>query len=93
MADLVRIKCGELGDREEMPTLQYDAEKGCELGYRTDESALYIGTNNGNKRLCGVNDVAELNNKINSINTEIRAIENLIANITTRLEKLEKPSE
>ena len=79
MADLVRIKTGALGSRAEMPKLQYDSEKGSELGFRTDEEALYIGTQNGNVRLCGSKDMAEINS----------AIQNIIA----RLEALETPSE
>lgn len=47
MSDLITIKSGALGDREEMPSLAIG-----ELGYRTDEKALYIGTTEGNVKLC-----------------------------------------
>lgn len=70
MADLIRIKGGsgaapELQDRE--------------LGYHKGEQTLYIGTEDGNVRLCGSGDIPRL--------------EQLIENITARLEALEKPSE
>lgn len=86
MADLVRIKTGALGSRAEMPKLQYDSEKGSELGYRTDEEALYIGTKDGNVRLCGSKDIAEINRAMAETNN---AIESIIA----RLIALETPSE
>lgn len=76
MADLIKIKSGALGDRESMPNLTED-----ELGYCTDEQALYIGTKGGNVRLCGVADAL----KLAEITTKI-------ADITTRLEEL-LPSE
>ena len=47
MSDLIKIKCGALGSREKMPTLAAG-----ELGYSTDEKALYIGTADGNVKLC-----------------------------------------
>lgn len=93
MADLIRIKCGELGGRNEMPTLQCDKELGAEMGYRTDEKALYIGAVAGNERLCGVGDVANINAKIIEIHTKIEEINESIANIITRLNALETPSE
>ena len=70
MADLIKIKGGS-GD---IPTLQ-DRE----LAYSKDEKALYIGTEDGNERLCGALDV-------NQINTRIDAISKLIEEITARLE-------
>lgn len=70
MADLITIK----GGSGNVPTLQ-DRE----LGYSKDEKALYIGTSNGNVRLCGADDIGALNTLIN--------------NITARLDALEKPSE
>lgn len=70
MADLITIKSGALGDRNTMPKLSVD-----ELGYRTDEKALYIGTESGNERLCGVNDIKELNNRIEEIITRLEALE------------------
>lgn len=74
MADSIMIKSGALGEREEMPVLKVD-----ELGYRTDEKALYIGTTGGNVRLCGKDDIGKINA--------------LIDGIITRLESLEQPSE
>lgn len=76
MADLITIKSGALGDRETMPILSVN-----ELGYRTDEKALYIGTANGNERLCGVSDIAEQNAKI-------AELQGLIDTITARLDTM-----
>lgn len=76
MADLIRIKGGS-GD---VPTLQ---ER--ELAYSKGEKALYIGTNGGNERLCGAED-------INALNAEIEALRGLIESITARLDAL-TPSE
>lgn len=85
MGGTIYVRCGELGDRAEMPALKYDKEKGSEIGLRTDEEALYVGTSKGNIRMCGANDVRELNAKIDAINA-------LIENITARLDAL-SPSE
>lgn len=74
MNDKVHIKTGALNGRTEMPALSYDKDKGSELGYRTDEEALYIGTSSGNKRLCGVRDLAELNAKIEALTKRIDEI-------------------
>lgn len=74
MADSIMIKSGALGEREEMPELKVN-----ELGYRTDEDALYIGTKGGNVRLCGKDDIERINA--------------LMDGIITRLESLEQPSE
>lgn len=65
MADLIKIKAGS----GNVPTLQ-DRE----LAYRKDEQALYIGTGEGNVRLCGGGDLADINTKINNINTQISEI-------------------
>ena len=70
MADLIKIK----GGTGAVPTLQ-DRE----LGYSKDEKALYIGTANGNVRLCGADDISRL--------------QALITDIYTRLKALEEPSE
>ena len=72
MADLITIKGGS-GD---VPTL-----KDRELAYRKDTKALYIGTGNGNVRLCGEEDAAK-----------IEAMIKTIEDITARLEALENPS-
>lgn len=84
MDDTIRIRSGALNGRNEMPKLKYaevvnGEQKGSELGFNTDEIALYIGTKNGNVRLCGANDITELRQ--------------LIDDIITRLEELEEPSE
>lgn len=76
MADLIKIK-GGIGA---VPTLQ-DRE----LGYSKDERALYIGTDGENERLCGVNDIS-------NINTLLEAINKRIDEITARLDAL-TPSE
>lgn len=72
MADLIKIK----GGSGNVPSLQ---ER--ELAYRKDEKALYIGTNNGNERLCGAGD-------INALSTRIDALSKLIEEITARLDAL-----
>ncbi len=86
MADLILIKTGVLGGRAEMPKLQYDVDKGSELGFQGEEEALYIGTKNGNVRLCAAGDIADINAKIDAINGDI---ENIIA----RLDALENTGE
>lgn len=70
MADLITIKSGAMGGRSSMPKLAVD-----ELGYLTDEKALYIGTESGNVRLCGVNDISELNTRLDDIITRLEALE------------------
>ena len=79
MADTIKIKGGD-GD---VPALQ-DREQ----AYSKTEKTLYIGTNGtkeGNVRLCGANDVSELDAKIEALGIRID-------DITARLEALE-PSE
>ena len=83
MADLIRIKAGS-GD---VPTLQ-DRE----IAYSRSEKALYIGTKDGNVRLCGVDDLTEINGKIKAITDDIDSIKAEIENITARLDAL-TPSE
>lgn len=90
MADLIRIK----GGSGNVPTLQ-DRE----LAYRKETKELYIGTDNGNVRLCGKDDkelldtlkstVSGLQSTIATINATIDAIKLTIQDITTRLEALE----
>lgn len=87
MADSIRVRSGALGDRETMPRLKapetVNGEKhGAEVGFNEDENALYIGTKDGNVRLCGVEDAVKL--------AEISA---KIEEILIRLEALETPSE
>lgn len=86
MDDTIYIKSGVKGNRSEMPELAYDQKKGCELGYDRDERALYIGTESGNARLCGVNDMSDLITRIDAINAEIESI-------NTRLSALKTTSE
>lgn len=86
MADLIKIK----GGSGAVPTLQ-DRE----LGYSETEKALYIGTPNGNVRLCGEGDspdVSEIVAKISSIEAEIASIRDEISQINARLNEL-TPSE
>ena len=66
MADLIKIK----GGSGEVPELE---DK--ELGYNRDEQALYIGTKNGNVRLCGADDVATLQGLIEGLKARIEALE------------------
>ncbi len=108
MNDKIHIRTGALSEgRTEMPALSYDKDKGSELGYRTDEEALYIGTGAGNKRLCGAKDVGNINARIDAINetvtsvlaqirditSQISSINAQITDITARLGVLETPSE
>lgn len=52
MADTIKIRAGETNtETNTMPTL---AER--EIAYSTDENALYIGTNEGNKRISVLTD-------------------------------------
>ena len=83
MADLITIKSGSFGSRSTMPKLSVD-----ELGYQNDEKALYIGTESGNVRLCGIEDVA----KINELNATIQSLSTAIDDINARLDAL-TPSE
>ena len=78
MARKIIIKHGSLNGRGSMPALS-----GCELGYRTDEEALYIGRKGENFRLCGKNDV-------NNINAQIEELRGLISDLTARLDELNK---
>ena len=66
MADLIKIK----GGTGAVPTLQ-DRE----IGYSKDEKALYIGTANGNVRLCGADDLIGIQALITDINTRLKALE------------------
>ena len=66
MADLIKIK----GGSGEVPELE---DK--ELGYSRDEKALYIGTKNGNVKLCGADDVATLQGLIEGLKARVEALE------------------
>ena len=65
MADLIKMKGGagtaDLAERE--------------LAYHTAEKALYIGTVDGNKRLCGAEDVSELQKQIDELQAYKNGIE------------------
>lgn len=65
MADLIQIK----GGNGNVPTLQ-DRE----LAIKKDTGELYIGTSNGNVRLCGAGDIARLEQLIEEIKTRLDAI-------------------
>lgn len=67
MADVIKIKSGE----GVPPRLQ-----GQELGYSKDKKVLYIGTENGNVRLCGADDIEELRQVINDINARLTSLQN-----------------
>ena len=88
MADTIIIKSGALGDRGTMPKLS-----NAEFGYITDKKELYIGGGEGNERLCGAGDIAEINAKIDAINALIAGINGDITNITARLDALENMGE
>jgi hypothetical protein len=77
MADLIKIK----GGSGEVPKLQ-DRE----LAYSKDGKALYIGTDDGNVRLCGESDL----DMIMELNTTITSLSNVITEINARLDALEK---
>ncbi len=57
MANLIKIKGGNgtnaLGERE--------------LAYHEDEKALYIGTGNGNVKLCRAEDIAKVDGKLTAV--------------------------
>lgn len=74
MADSIRIKAG----KGSVPTLQ-DRE----IAYSKDEKAIYIGTPEGNVKLCD----AELEARIKAY------IDGLVANINARLDALHPPTE
>lgn len=61
MNDTIKIK----GGSGETPELQ-DRE----LGYNKTEMVLYIGTPDGNVRLCGVKDIENIKNYIDGLITE-----------------------
>ena len=83
MADSIIIKSGALGNRSAMPALAVG-----ELGYRTDEKALYIGTKEGNVRIGGGGDASD----ISTLLADVSALKSQIADITARLDAL-TPSE
>lgn len=73
MADKIIIKHGFLDGRGSMPALS-----SYELGYRADEEALYIGRKGQNFRMCGKDDMAELNTKIAELKS---AIDDIVARL------------
>lgn len=66
MADLIKIK----GGKGAVPELQ-DRE----LAYSKDGKALYIGTEDGNIRLCGADDIETLTTIIKDITARLEALE------------------
>lgn len=64
MADTILIKAGTgntvLAERE--------------IAYQTDEKALYIGTKDGNKRLCGAEDVSKLQMQIDELKAQLEGM-------------------
>lgn len=81
-----------------MPSLDYARTEngkkfGSELGYQTEEEALYIGTFDGtireNKRLCGVKDIE----RITDLEAKVTSLEGQISTIMAHLEALESPEE
>ena len=82
MADLIRIK-GGTGD---VPKLQ-DRELAIKKNGNT--SALYCGIDGENVRLCSAADAANVDRFVGMV-LDMRME---LKNITTRLEKLENPSE
>lgn len=90
-----------------MPNLNYGSDEnnaGSELGYRTDTKELYVGTKDGNVRLCGAGDLAEaksyadgktagVNGLISANSNKIAEIEKTLGEILARLDALATPSE
>lgn len=103
MNDLILIKSGSLNGRNAMPNLNYsstESNAGSELGYRTDTKELYVGTKDGNVRLCGAGDLAEakaytdnkiagVNGLISTINTEINNIKATTGGIDAKITEIE----
>lgn len=96
MNDLILIKSGSLNGRGAMPNLNYGSDEnnaGSELGYRTDSKELYVGTKDGNVRLCGAGDLVEAkayaDGKVAGVNALISANSSEITNIKARLTKIE----
>lgn len=79
MADLIKIK----GGSGNVPTLQ-DRE----LAYKKGEKALYIGTESENVRLCGAGDKADINSRIDLINTEINNHKANLNSISTEISNI-----
>ena len=86
MTDTIKIK----GGKGNVPELE-DREP----GYSKDEEALYIGTKNGNVRLCGKQDslrieqnatkIEELSSQISALNGQIETLRSNIEELTARL--------
>lgn len=80
MADLIQIKGGAKGSREQLPKLSPR-----ELGYCTDEGNLYIGSDSGNLFLCSTNkavavtelsETAGTSEMITTINSILTSLKN-----------------
>lgn len=90
MSDSIRIRSGDLDGRKEMPTLLHaevrDGKKlGSEIAFRTDTQELYIGTEDGNLRLCGADDLS----MIKELQATLLSLSDTIQDITARLALLE----
>lgn len=77
MADLIIIK----GGKGDVPQLQ---DK--ELGYSRDEKALYIGTANGNVKLCNADDIFTILSHANTLTEHKKELDD----IKKRLDALEE---
>lgn len=86
MADLIKIKAGS----GEVPRL---AER--ELGYRIDEKALYIGTSNGNVKICDAKTLTQIQGLASKTYVDglIEEINTKIAEINARLDSIAISSE
>ncbi len=83
MADLIRIKAGNTLKRaEDKPTPEL-AEN--EVAYSKDEKALFIGTADGNVKLCKAEDV----DTIAEHTERITAIEAMLEEINARFDATE----
>lgn len=76
MADTIQIRAGK---KAGMPTLAVR-----ELGYVTDEKALYIGTANGNVKLCD----ADLEGTVTTQGSDISTLKNTVQGHTNSIASL-----
>ena len=79
MDESIRIRSGSLNGRTEMPKLKppeiVNGKKvGAEVGFQEEEKALYIGTANGNERLCGAGDIPALYEEIDRLKAQVEEI-------------------
>ena len=101
MNDSVRIRSGALNGRAEMPRLKYaetiNGEKhGAEIGFNTEEKAIYTGTDSGNVKVgdsAWEERIKTCESQITAINARIDELNVSIAEIIARLDALTTPSE